>query len=73
MAQIILIFWLITFIILSVLAGWTQDELGYVISIIEGHAVHIPFIIALIINYLCNGAIITFDFIIMLLRVCGVI
>ena len=64
---------IIVVIIAMCLATWTQDELGYVFSLLKGHEIHVPFFLALVINILLNGGAMLFDFCIFALRICGVI
>jgi hypothetical protein len=50
------------------MTSWTQDELGYVVSLIKGTAIHIPFLVAFIVNVVFNAFIFSFDFLVWLLR-----
>lgn len=58
------------FLIISI---WTQDELAYLISKIENHVVHIPYVIAILLTALLNGFALSFDCIMWLLRSASII
>jgi hypothetical protein len=55
-----------------VVSYWSQDELNYVFTLLVHHAVHIPFILALLLTALTNGAMLVFDIAVWGLRVSGV-
>lgn len=69
MKTIIIMFICIGILISIVLASWTQDELSYVITALSHHTANVPWIIALLVNFVTNGFAITFDFIVWVFRI----
>lgn len=70
----IFLFGIFLFVLWGVMAAsWTQDELGYVLTFYKGSVVHVPFILAVIMNCVCNAFMFAFDFVVFALRVLHVI
>lgn len=73
MSKVFLIFVACVLLFAFIFVTWTQDELGYVLTLIKGHTVHVPFLIALICNLFLNVATFWFDVVVWALRVCSII
>jgi len=70
---VFLIFAVLGFCIVYACAGFTADEIGYVLGLIVGHPVHIGHFVGFILNVVFNAFIIPLDIIICLLRSVGAI
>ena len=58
--------------VLVLLTYYTQDQLGFVLTLLSHHACHVPWFLAFLLNYLVGSFMLPFDIVVSILQACGV-